>query len=207
MLATRGQQRLAGAAQQALQAGKLSDTMARIVDHLLRPRLPWRMLLDRYMMATAHDDYTYLRPSNRRTGDAVFPSLRSTQTDVVVALDTSGSIQDSEMTEFITEINAIKGHVRARITLLACDADLSEDGPWTYEPWETFDLPRRFSGGGGTNFTPVFDWIAEASRPPDLLVYFTDAKGEFPADEPTFPTLWLVKGREPVPWGRRIQLN
>jgi predicted metal-dependent peptidase len=38
-------------------------------------------------------------------------------------------------------------------------------------------------------------------------VYFTDAEGEFPRQEPRTPVLWLVKGRAKVPWGQRIQLN
>ena len=46
-------QRLAGAAQQALQAGKLGGNMARLVEHLLQPQLPWRMLLARYMTAVS----------------------------------------------------------------------------------------------------------------------------------------------------------
>ena len=64
------QQRLAGAAQQAMQAGKLSGSLARLVDHLLQPQLPWRMLLARYLTAIARDDYSYMRPS-RREGEAI----------------------------------------------------------------------------------------------------------------------------------------
>lgn len=200
------QQRLAGAAQQAMRAGKLGGGLARLVDHLLQPKLPWRMLLARYMTAIARDDYNYTRPS-RREGDAILPSLRSHQVDVVVALDTSGSINVEELGEFMSEVDAIKGQVRARLTLHACDADLASDGPWEFEPWEEFKLPRDFTGGGGTRFTPVFDWANRCDRSPDLLVYFTDAQGEFPPQEPAFPVLWLVKGKARVPWGQRIQLN
>jgi predicted metal-dependent peptidase len=39
------------------------------------------------------------------------------------------------------------------------------------------------------------------------LLYFTDAEGDFPLSEPHYPVLWLVKGKAPVPWGQRIQLN
>ncbi len=205
-LSVQWQQRLAGAAQQAMQAGKLGGAMARLVDHLLQPRLPWRMLLARYMTAIARDDYNYARPS-RREGDAILPSLRSTEVEVVVALDTSGSISPEEMAEFVAEIDAIKAQVRARLTLHACDAELAADGPWTFEPWENFSLPRAFEGGGGTRFTPVFDWVAAQDRRPDLLIYFTDAQGAFPASEPEFPVIWLVKGKAAVPWGQRIQLN
>lgn len=200
------QQRLAGAAQQALQAGKLGGELARMIDHLLQPQLPWRMLLARYMTATARDDYSYQRPS-RREGDFILPTLRSHQLELVIALDTSGSIKDREMEEFIAEIDAIKGQIQARVTLLPCDARLCPGAPWLFEPWETFTRPEKIQGGGGTSFRPVFDWIERADRHPDLLVYLTDAAGDFPPAEPPYPVIWLVKGRAKIPWGQRIQLN
>ncbi|MEN8219279.1 MAG: VWA-like domain-containing protein [Pseudomonadota bacterium] len=200
------QQRLAGAAQQALQAGKLGGAMARMVDHLLQPQLPWRMLLARYMTTMARDDYSYMRPS-RREGAAIFPSLRSAQLEIVVALDTSGSVSDDEIAQCVAEINALKGQMRARITLLACDAKLADDGPWVYEPWEDFSAPHEFTGGGGTSFKPVFDYVESHIQQHDLLVYFTDAVGDFPEKMPPYPVIWLVKGKGKVPWGQRIQLN
>jgi predicted metal-dependent peptidase len=164
------------------------------------------MLLARYMTTVARDDYSYMRPS-RREGDFILPTLRSHQLDLVVAVDTSGSIKDSEMEEFIDEIDALKGQVRARISLLACDAKLCEGAPWMFEPWEEFKRPKEVKGGGGTSFLPVFNWVEETGIHPDLLVYFTDAQGPFPPHEPHYPVIWLVKGKSKVPWGQRIQLN
>ncbi len=200
------QQRLAGAAQQAMQAGKLGGEMARMVDHLLQPQLPWRLLLARYMTASARDDFSYMRPS-RRECDFILPSLRSNQVELVVALDTSGSIHDEEMGEFLAEVNALKGQMRARVTLLACDSQLAEEAPWIYEAWDEFNLPEKITGGGGTSFKPVFEWVDKQGLRPDMLVYFTDAEGAFPEREPGFPVIWLVKGKLKTPWGQRIQLN
>lgn len=205
-LSVQWQQRMAGAAQQAMQHGKLGGEMARMIDHLLQPQLPWRMLLARYMTAYARDDYSYMRPS-RREGDYILPMLRSHQLEVAVAIDISGSLRDEEIAEFISEVDVLKGQVRARITLLPCDAKLCEGAPWIFEPWEEFQRPEEMRGGGGTSFRPVFDWIEQRSERPDLLVYFTDAQGEFPAGAPHYPVIWLVKGRSKVPWGQRIQLN
>jgi len=146
------QQRLAGAAQQALQAGKMDGAMARLVDHLLQPRLPWRMLLARYMTAAARDDYSYMRQSRRNQSDAILPALRSSQVEVVVAVDTSGSIRDEEIAEFLAEVSALKGQMRARITLIPCDARIAEGAPWIFEPWEELRLETNISGGGGTDF-------------------------------------------------------
>ncbi len=205
-LAVQWAQRMAGAAQTAMQAGKLGGALARMIDHLLQPQLPWRMLLARYMTATARNDYSYSRPA-RREGSAIMPSLRSHELNIAVALDTSGSITTPEMGQFLSEINAIKAQITARITLLACDSALASDGPWRFEPWEEFRLPREFIGGGGTDFKPVLRWAEAQSPAPDLLLYFTDALGEFPPREPPFPVIWLVKGKQKVPWGQRIQLN
>jgi predicted metal-dependent peptidase len=208
-LETQWQQRLAGAAQQAQQAGKLSGALARLVDDFLEPCLPWRMLLARYLTAIARDDYTYQRPSSRRSGqgDAIFPGMRSSHANVVIAVDTSSSVSDDEVQQFLSEINALKGQLRARITLLAIDDQLSENSPWIFESWEEMQLPEAVHGGGGTSFIPAFDYIATLDQAPDMLVYFTDADGTFPSHPPAYPTLWLVKGKTPVPWGERLQLN
>jgi predicted metal-dependent peptidase len=205
-LSVQWQQRLAGAAQQAMQAGKMGAAMARLVDHLLQPQLPWRMLLARYMTAMARDDYSYSRPS-RREGTAILPSLRSHQVDLAVVIDSSGSISEEEMNEFVSEINAIKGQMRARILLQTCDAEVNPDGPWLFEPWEEIELPEQLKGGGGTSFIPALAWADRLDRQPDLLLYFTDAEGEFPQREPAYPVLWLVKGKAGVPFGQRVQLN
>ncbi|MGD2053951.1 MAG: VWA-like domain-containing protein, partial [Gammaproteobacteria bacterium] len=185
----------------------LEGEMARMVDYLLQPKLPWRMLLARFMTMTARDDYSYSRPSTRRGDPAVYPSLRSHETNVVVVIDTSGSISADEIQEFMSEIDAIKSQVRARITLLTCDSELNYGCPWTFEPWDEFAKDIDIRGGGGTSFRPPFEWVADQDKAPDLLMYFTDAVGIFPKVEPMFPVLWLVKGKQPVPFGQRIQLN
>ena len=205
-LARRWKGRMVSAAQQARSAGKLADSWLRLVDGLIEPQLPWRMLLARYLMSAARDDYSFQRPS-RRDGDALLPRLVSDQVDLCVALDTSGSIGAEELAQFASEVDAIKGQIRARVTLHACDERLDPRGPWEFQSWESLQLPPGLSGGGGTRFAPVFDWIATRGRRPNVLLYFTDAQGEFPLHAPGFPVIWLIKGRGKVPWGERIQLN
>lgn len=205
-LDTQWQQRLAGAAQQARQAGRFGGALARLVDHLLQPRLPWRTLLARHLSLRGREDFSYARPS-RREGDAILPSLKSHEIEVAIGVDTSGSIDGAELNEFLAEVNAIKGQLRARVTLLPCDVRLAPGMPVVSEPWEEVRLPDTVTGGGATSFRPVFDWLERQDRAPDALVYFTDAQGEFPVGEPAYPVIWLVKGRGTVPWGQRIQLN
>ena len=108
---------------------------------------------------------------------------------------------------FFSEINAIKGQIRARITLICCDAEIDEQSPLIFEAWDEFKFDTQVKGGGGTDFRPVFRWIDQQDMTPDTLLYFTDACGEFPDYEPTYPVVWLVKGKAKPPFGARIQLN
>lgn len=204
------QRHLAGAAQRAREAGKLSSNLARLAESALAPQVSWRAALAQYLSQAARDDYSWLRPSRRSggsTGEVIWPSLRSHAGDIFVALDTSGSISDADLAQFVGELNAIKGTLPVRITLLACDAALAPDAPWVCEPWQELRLPRQFAGGGGTAFAPVFEWLEREGAHPDALLYFTDGEAEFPKLAPYYPVLWLIKGKAPVPWGRRIQLN
>ena len=205
-LTRRWQSRMVSAAQQARLAGRLNDAWLRRVDGLIEPRLPWRFLLARYLMRVARDDYSFQRPS-RREGDALLPRLAGDEVDLCVALDTSGSIGTEELAQFAAELDALKGQIRARVTVHGCDERLDPQGPWTFQPWEPIALPSEVGGGGGTSFVPVFEWIASRRLRPDLLLYFTDAEGEFPRLAPDYPVIWLVKGNGKVPWGDRIQLN
>jgi len=194
------------AAQRAAQAGKLTGALANQVDALLHPKLSWRVLLAHHMVARAREDYDYTRPA-RREGEAILPRLHSRQIDVAIVLDTSGSISEAEILEFLGEVAALKAQVRARVTLFACDTEIAPGAPWEFEAWEELKLPDQLPRGGGTRFTAPFAWYAQRPMTPDLLVYFTDALGQFPALEPNFPVLWLVKGKAPVPFGMRLQLN
>ena len=205
-LSAKWQKNLASSAQLSQQAGKLDGEIAKLVDFFLQPQISWRSLLAQYMTSLARDDYSYSRPS-RRSGEAILPSLRSNQIDITIAIDTSGSISQDEIDEFVSEVNAIKSNIRSSITLIACDNKVSTKLMWHYEPWDELKFPASLAGGGGTNFNPVFDHINQQDVQNIILIYFTDGKGVFPEFEPNYPVMWLIKGKSTVPWGYRIQLS
>ena len=207
MLSQHWQQRLAGAGQQAEMAGKLSGNLKRLINAQKQAGLPWRMVLARHLSRTARDDYDFRRPSSRRGDPVLFPTLRSTQINLVVAIDVSGSIRDKELDHYFAEINALKGQLRARVTVLACDAELVAGFPLIFDVWENLEFEEKVAGGGNTNFCPVFRYVAELDITPDAVLYFTDAMGIFPEIPPNCEVLWLVKGKAKVPWGERIQYN
>jgi len=205
-LARQWRQRLASAAQHTLRTSYASENTKRLINRLMRPKISWRELLSPYFMSMAFNDYSYDRVS-RREGDAILPRLRSRGSKVHVVLDTSGSIKTSELTDFVTEINSMKSIAGMDVTLHACDMMLSDQGPWHYPSWQAMEVPEYIPGGGGTDFRPIFDLIYKNNIHLDLLIYFTDGAGPFPAQIPEFPVIWVVKGYRKPPWGIHVTLG
>ncbi len=205
-LASTWNDRMVASAHAALDAGRLGANWRAVLDGATQPRLPWRALLARFLASVARDDYSFQRPS-RRGGDAILPGLASSLVNLVIALDTSGSVGQDDLRLFLQEIDALKPQISARVVLLACDSAIVAGAPWIFEAWNRIELPDDLAGGGTTRFTPVFDWVRASGMAPDALLYFTDALGEFPAEVPAYPVLWLVKGNGTVPWGEHVRLN
>lgn len=208
-LAGAWRRRTALAALEAEQAGRLAGHFREALRSYVEPRLSWRELLARFLVAAAREDYSFVRRGRRESGidgEALLPGMQSDAIEVVVAIDTSASIGRRQLEEFVGEVDALKSQLRARVRLMLCDAELAPGMPLDFEPWQAIDLPGELPGGGGTRFTPVFDWIRDEPVQPAALVYFTDGEGEFPAHALQVPVLWVVAGRAGVPFGERVAL-
>lgn len=204
-LAQQWQKHLASALQRAREAGQQNSALVRSMARAVGARTDWRSLLASYLNQISREDCSWARPS-RRQSDFLLPARHQPYARIAVAIDSSGSISGADLDAFLAEINAIKGCQPIQLSLLACDTDLMPGCPWQFEPWEALRLPTALTGGGGTRFTPVFAHL-ERLELPDALIYFTDARGEFPPRAPSYPVLWLVKGAASVPWGLRLPLD
>src|SRR5690606_32240155 len=91
--------------------GGLPAALERFVDKLLNPVVPWaEKLRHAVTKAVGRDSYTWSKPHRRRliTQKVVLPSYTGFGAGVVVvAVDTSGSIDQKELTRFLSELNDI----------------------------------------------------------------------------------------------------
>ncbi len=69
------------------------------------------------------------------------------------------------------------------------------------------NLDYEVSGGGGTDFRPVFEYIDQQINYPTLLLYFTDGMGTFPEAEPSYDVMWVMPEEKEVPFGEVMVLN
>lgn len=198
---------IAQAATVAKHRGELPGGLARLVDEILNPKVPWQDVLREFLSRTlsARDDYTWGMPNRRFIAQGIYlPSLRSeVMGDIVVAIDTSGSIGDDELRVFGGELNGILECHPCSVSVVYCDAHVNN-----VEHWEPSDGPLTLKacGGGGTDHAPVFDWIREQGIDPAAVVCLTDGYTNFPK-APQYPVLWAMTSDVVAPFGRTIKIE
>ena len=194
------------AAEVSAKQGSLPDSIQRMVKDILYPPLPWYTLLRDFVERTARNDYSWSRPSPRYFSQGlVLPSLISEELpEVVVAVDTSGSISEEDLSRFAEETSAVLGAYNTTVRVVYCDAQVHGE-----EEYTRADLPLKLKpmGGGGTDFRPVFEHIAGKGLTPSCLIYLTDGYGKFPQEEAEYPVLWVMTTDVKAPNGVTIKFN
>jgi predicted metal-dependent peptidase len=203
------EQALIQAALNARAAGRLPAGLERLVAEMISPRLCWRELLRRFIMRSARSDYSWLRPNKRYLGHNLYlPSLNNHELgEIVIAVDTSGSIRDSELRRFSAEVGAILEQCPATVHLLYCDMRICRQ-----ELFQRHDPPilPRLGGGGGTDYRPVFARVGGMGCSPECLIYLTDMECDlFPESAPPYPVLWVRVGDKDSrpPFGEVVRLR
>lgn len=207
-LAARVRQDVSQALRAAADMGDLPASLARHLRDLARPRLPWATLLRRFILARAVSDYAWSPPSRRHVHLGLYlPTVRSPALgDVVLAIDTSGSVDEGLLRAFCEELSGILDACDARLFVYACDAAASEATVHTrHDPPPSLLL----RGGGGTDYRPVFSKVEQDGLAPACLIYLTDLECDRYPDEPAYPVLWAApesaNGRPP--FGETLTLS
>jgi predicted metal-dependent peptidase len=137
---------------------------------------------------------------------AFFAGRVTPKPTVAVAIDTSGSMGDTEVNRAISEIGAILKRTRADVRVMSADAQICKSGMVS----NVRQIRDLIGGGGGTDFRPVFDWLQGEGRGTGMLVYVTDGWGSFPKTAPrdTHVVWVMVGGRTNTPpWGTVVEVT
>lgn len=198
------------AAMQAAQAAKMqgrdSATVNRFVEEILAPKENWRNRLWRFASETSKDDYSWMRPNRRMMSyGLILPGMYDeSMGEMVVVIDTSGSITQKVLDAFGAEITDIHRNVRPqKLHVVYCDAAINkvvEFGPDDH-------LKFEMVGGGGTDFNPPFKWVEKNVVRPEVFLYLTDMYGSFPAKAPDYPVLWCKTTKAKAPWGEEVFID
>lgn len=165
------------------------------VEKLNRPPvLSWQAILKKYIgTITANKRKTKTR-LNRRQPDRfdLSGSMDDKVLKIVVAIDTSASVDNQMIAKIFNEIFAILAKRKHDITIIECDASVQR----VYKVKSVADIKKKVKGRGGTWFTPAIEHINKNKYYRDaLLIYFTDGYGEAEIPKPrTYRNMWVVIG-------------
>ena len=186
-------------------AGEIPDEIERLINELLNPKLPWPVILHKFLDQRVREAYSWARKNRRYPSDTYLPSLHSYGLGhLTFAIDTSGSIEDEKLQEMLSEIKGIQEVFNPEhMTVIDCDSEIHQ----VHDVDQTTDiLSLNFHGGGGTRFQPVLDYVAE--HPTQALIYFTDLYGESDLDPVEYPILWICNSdHEPAPIGETVYVD
>lgn len=182
--------------------GSIEGKLAQQIIAANRPVVNWkkevRWFINKLVLMGRHS--TRMRP-NRRYGFTSPGSKRDYTSRLLVAFDTSGSVSDSQLEYFATELNGMIDHVE-------CD--------FIQFDWVIHGEPKPYSkkagkidivGRGGTNFTPVIELADSLNY--DGLVVFTDGYAPFPP-KPKTRMLWAVCEQDrnvEFPYGKKVVIE
>ena len=178
-------------------AGRMGGNMPRVISDLLTPKVDWREALREFVSSAmkGKDEFTWRRMNKRHLANDVYlPSMENeTIGEIIVAIDTSGSIGSHEITEFATELASICDVVSPeRVRVLWWDTKVHGEQIFDeqYNDIASLLKPR---GGGGTRASCVNEYINQEKLTAECVLMFTD--GYLESDlhwAISCPTLWMI---------------
>jgi len=181
----------------ALLAGRLGIDLPRQITDMLAPVVDWKAELAEFVSAACKgkDEYTWRRFNKRQlANDMYLPSVENeTIGEVVVAIDTSGSIGQEQINAFASELVSICEAVQPdTVRVLWWDTMVHGEQLFT-DNYQNIGAMLKPQGGGGTKVSCVANYLNKKKVNAECVLVFTDGYLESDVKwDISHPTLWLV---------------
>lgn len=195
--------------------GKGAGGLGRELEELLSPKVNWRDMLREYVktVCRAKDTSSWRRVNRRFIGTGIYmPSLIGEKVGhLVVAVDTSGSVGNAELAEFLSEVKGIAEEVNPQqVDLIYWDSEVAGHEEYTEGDVQNIVSSTRPKGGGGTAPSCVSQYLKDKRIEPECIIVLTDGYvGSDWGHEWTAPVLWCIVGGNDVvaPNGKTIHIK
>ena len=186
--------------------GSLPEELEMLVESFRESKINYLRLLRRFLGQCSGGESHWLPPARRFVWQGQYlPSRTNPTLEFVVAVDTSGSIDEEIFQKFLGEVNGIVRQLKKyQLTLIQCDSKIQRVDRFSPEKPLLKVEDVKLYGGGGTSFEPVFEHVEKQKMHPKVLLYYTDGMGTFPEKAPRYPVLWFLSEDAKVPWGKKI---
>lgn len=173
------------------------------MDKLLKPKLPWNIILQNYLTSFSKSDFSFRKPNRRLLPDFYLPTMYTENLGkIAIAIDTSGSVTQEQFDAFLTEVrNILITMEPEEISLISFDTRIRD----VVVIKDLKDVPVKFTGRGGTDIKDLVSWMDE--NKPQVTIIFTDGEFRKYDTNPHCPTIWAIHSNDnfSYPWGKVIQ--
>ena len=194
--------------QRAKMAGYNLGGLEQMIGELINPRINWKQLLIASIQSLFKTDMTWMRPSRRGlTPNVILPTMTWEDTvDICISIDTSGSISDEQLVEFLSEISGILEYYPSFKVKIWC-FDTSVHNKQEFDQSNIKDLVKyKAAGRGGTDIGCNFTWMKENEIRPKQFICMTDGYNYSDnwGDPDYCPTVWIIHSnpKPQVPFGK-----
>lgn len=191
----------------AKSSGNLDGSVEKEINKFLKPKVDWRTLLNKYLTDQIDTDSSWSKPNRRYLSQGMYmPAqlpLEGRLEHLMFFLDTSGSISDTEVTQFLSEIRTIQSNLKPKkLTLVQFDTKIQQ-----VQELREGKVPNSFEvkGRGGTSLKEVHKLIKE--KKPSCAVIFSDL-GCKPMEPVDSPIIWIIiNSNNTAEFGKQIHIN
>jgi predicted metal-dependent peptidase len=185
--------------------GSLKGYQKAAVSSAQKASVPWDALLRQKLgdMSSTTKVSTYKRPS-RRFGYPWCSKMIEPRDRKLVAIDTSGSVSDRDLSRFKTEIDRLSEE--QLVDYITFDAHIHQESPMQWVPGRTFE----FQGRGGTEVGPVLEMARKHGYQDCIILTDGYFDAPHPADASGLEVLWVItKGgvTRPAEFGAFVQVD
>jgi predicted metal-dependent peptidase len=179
-------------------AGRMGANIPRAISDMLEPKIDWREVLREFVQSQMRgkDEMTWRRMNKRHMANDIYlPSVISeTMGEIVVAIDTSGSIDNRQINEFASELASICETCNPEsVRVLWWDTKVHGEQVFKDGDYNNLGSMLKPMGGGGTHVGCVNDYMVKESLNPECVLVFTDGYVEDNIQwSITAPTMWFV---------------
>jgi predicted metal-dependent peptidase len=165
--------------QGAILAGKMKGGMPRELTEAMEAKINWREVLRDFVnsICADKDNSTWRRPNRRWVDQDIYmPSaIGEAVGSIVVGIDTSGSIGQAEIGQFLGELLSICNHVQPEsIELVYWDTKVAAHETYNRGDYEALMSSTKPAGGGGTDPRCVPAYITAKRLKPECVIMLTD---------------------------------
>jgi predicted metal-dependent peptidase len=191
-------------------AGKLGGDTPRSITDMLKPVVDWKEVLREFITSSMRgvDEYTWRKFNKRQIANDIYlPSVEDESVgELIVAIDTSGSVGQIAFDKFVTEIESIAINTEPeKLRVIWWDAEVSSEQVFTPSNYHNMVSLLKATGGGGTTPDCVAKYITEKKINAEAIIMFTDGHFSKPTWNVSTPSLWVVTERdEAVPSGCKV---